>query len=60
MGLCRQAVLWIRIRIDFGRLVPDPDPGGLKWPSKIEKKLKNFMLCSAGCLLLRGYASPVG
>jgi hypothetical protein len=28
-------MLWIRIRIDFGQL--DPDPGGKKWPKKIEK-----------------------
>jgi hypothetical protein len=31
-------VLWIRIRIDFGRLNPDPDPGGPKLPAK---KLEN-------------------
>jgi hypothetical protein len=30
-------VLRIRIRIDFGRLDPDPDPGGQKLPTKVEK-----------------------
>jgi hypothetical protein len=29
------SVLWIRIRVDFGQ--PDPDPGGQKLPTKIEK-----------------------
>jgi hypothetical protein len=28
---------WIRIRN------PDPDPGGLKLPTKVEKKIENFM-----------------
>jgi hypothetical protein len=32
------AVLWIRIRIDFGGLVPDP--GGQEWRRKIEKNEK--------------------
>ncbi len=31
---------------------PNPDPGGQKWPIKIEKDNK-FHLCSAGCSLLR-------
>jgi hypothetical protein len=30
-------LLRIRIRIDFGRLDPDPDPGGQKLPTKVEK-----------------------
>jgi hypothetical protein len=30
-----EATLRIRVRIDFGRL--DPDPGGLKRPTKKEK-----------------------
>jgi hypothetical protein len=30
-------MLWISFRIDFGRLDPDPDPGGQKLPTK-EKK----------------------
>ncbi len=30
---------WIRTRIRN----PDPDPGGQKWPTKIEKKLKNII-----------------
>jgi len=38
---------WFRL----GRM--DPDPGGQKWPSKIEKKLRNFKFLSAGCSLLR-------
>jgi hypothetical protein len=33
-----KAMFRIRIRIDFGLLDPDPDPGGQKLPSKIEKK----------------------
>ncbi len=32
-----QAVLWIRARTNFSRLVLDPDPGGQKWPTKTEK-----------------------
>jgi hypothetical protein len=32
-----KAVFRIRIRIDIGRLEPDPDPGGEKLPTKIEK-----------------------
>ncbi len=35
------SVLWIRIRIDFCRLNPDPNPGGQKDPQEIEKML-NF------------------
>ena len=31
---------------------PDPDPGGKKLPTKIEKN-KNFMFISAGCSLLK-------
>ncbi len=27
---------------------PGPDPGGQKWPTKIEKKERNFIFCSAG------------
>jgi hypothetical protein len=38
------------IRINFGRL--DPDPGGQKCPTKIEK-VKNFMFSSAEWSLLR-------
>ncbi len=35
-----QSGQWIRIRI----WSPDPDPGGQKWPTKVEKKLRNFMV----------------
>jgi hypothetical protein len=28
---------WIRIRIDFSRLDPDPNPGGQKSPQKLQK-----------------------
>ncbi len=38
-NLSLQPVFWIRIRIDFDRL--DPDPGGQKCPTKIEKSLEN-------------------
>ncbi len=38
---------WIRIRIQ----IADPDPGGQKWPTKIEKRTELFW--SAGCSLLR-------
>jgi hypothetical protein len=31
-------VFWIRIRIDFGWL--DPDPGGQKRPTKMDKRKK--------------------
>ncbi len=31
----------------------NPDPGGQKWPTKIEKKYINFIFWSAGCSLLR-------
>ncbi len=34
---------WIRIRIQ----IADPDPGGQKWPTKIEKKYRIFMFWSA-------------
>jgi hypothetical protein len=34
-------VLRMRIRIDFGWLDPDLDPGGQKWPSKIVKREVN-------------------
>jgi hypothetical protein len=34
-------VLWIRIRIDFGRLVADPGQGGQKKAHK-NKKVKKF------------------
>jgi hypothetical protein len=30
-------MLWIRIRIHFGRLDPDPDPGGHKLHTKVKK-----------------------
>jgi hypothetical protein len=30
-------VFRIRIRIDFGRLDPEPDPGGQKSPQKLKK-----------------------
>jgi hypothetical protein len=43
----------IRIRIDFGRLDPDPDPGGQKRPIKLRKVTKLHIFC-AGCSLLRG------
>ncbi len=33
--------------------IPDPDPGGLKWTSKKEKKFINFIVWSAWCSLLR-------
>jgi hypothetical protein len=32
---------------------PDLDTGGQKRPTKIEKKLRNFIFKSAGCSLLR-------
>jgi hypothetical protein len=32
-----QAELWNRIRIHFGRLYPDPDPGGQEWPTNVKK-----------------------
>ncbi len=34
-----------RIRIDFGRLDPNPDPypGGQKCPTKVKKSSRNFM-----------------
>ncbi len=45
-----QSGQWICIRIRN----LDPDPGGQKLPTKVyKKKLRNFMLCSAGCSLLR-------
>ncbi len=31
----------------------DPDPGGQKWPTNTEKKLKNFTFWSAGCYFLK-------
>jgi hypothetical protein len=34
-------VLWIRIRIDFGRLDQDPDLGGESDPTKIGKREEN-------------------
>ncbi len=46
-------MLWIRIRIELGRLDPDPNPGGKKLPSKIEfEKWRNFMFRRAACSLL--------
>jgi hypothetical protein len=49
-----EAVFRIRIRIDFGRLEPDPDPGGQKLPTKIEKNyvLKCWMFSLEGRRLL--------
>jgi hypothetical protein len=33
--VCNSCIyFWILIRIDFGRLYPDPDPGGQKLPIK--------------------------
>ncbi len=37
----------------IGSVDPYPDPGGQKWPTKIDKKLRNFIVLSAGCSLLR-------
>jgi hypothetical protein len=51
-----KAVFRIRIRIDFGRLEPDPDPGEQKLPTKIEKKLCFEVL---DVLFRRQKASPV-
>jgi hypothetical protein len=31
----------------------DPDPGGQKWPTNIEKKERIFMFWNAGCSFLR-------
>jgi hypothetical protein len=45
-----QAGQWIRIRIRIRN--SDPDPGGLKWPTTVEK-LRNSMFLRAGCSLLR-------
>jgi hypothetical protein len=38
-------MLWIRIRNDFGRLDPDPDPSGQRGPQKEKKfiNLRHFM-----------------
>jgi hypothetical protein len=36
------SVLWIRIRIDFGRLEPDLDPGGQKLPTKKRKSDESY------------------
>jgi hypothetical protein len=44
------------IRIDLGRLVPDPDPGGQKAPPKmtnISKKLRNFKFWCSGFSILK-------
>jgi hypothetical protein len=37
------ALFLISMDPHFGRLDPDPDPGGQKIPTKIEKKFRNFM-----------------
>jgi hypothetical protein len=39
----------------------DPDPGGQKWPTKIEK-VQNFHVSSTGCSLLRaeGFSCSLG
>jgi hypothetical protein len=46
----------------FEFLDPDPDPGGQKWPTKIEKNSTNFMFLSTGCSLLRaeGFSCSLG
>jgi hypothetical protein len=59
--------LWLRIRIDYGRLVPDqgignadPDLGGQKLPTKIEKseEISGFEVPGTGySLLLRAWSS---
>ncbi len=47
-----------RIRIQSGQKTririrnPDPDPGGQKWPTKIEK-VRNLMSSSAGYSILK-------
>ncbi len=43
------SVMWIRIRIDSGRLDPDPDSGGQKCATKKRTKWTYFMFWSAGC-----------
>ncbi len=43
-----------RIGSGFNRVRDsDPDPGGQKWPTKIEKKIEKFMFWSVGWPLLR-------
>ncbi len=51
-------MLQIWIRIDFGRLNPDPDPKA-KMTHKNRKKWRNFMFYRAGCSPLGLNASPV-
>jgi hypothetical protein len=40
----------------------DPDPGGQKWPTKIEKVKIFYVLKDAGCSLLRaeGFSCSLG
>jgi len=55
--------LWIRIRIDFGRLdpKPDPDPGGKNDPKnmknvkKFHENTRIFCLGSGSALILIGW-----
>ncbi len=51
---------WIRIRIRIQ--IADPDPGGQKWPTKIEKIPEFPCVLSTGCSLLRaeGYSCSLG
>jgi hypothetical protein len=44
---------WESSSVDFGRLDPDPDPGGQKWPTKLLERWNNIMIWSAGSSLLR-------
>ncbi len=46
-------MLWIQIRIDFGRLDPDPDPGGQKMTHKKRRKVQKFNVVNAGCSPLK-------
>jgi hypothetical protein len=48
----RKPALRIRIRIDFGRL--DPDPGGQKMIHKNWKKFRNFIFLFAGMFSFEG------
>ncbi len=45
-------VLWIRIRLDFGRLDPNLDPGGQKWAKKLKKAKMNKKIKVKQCHVL--------
>jgi hypothetical protein len=51
--------LLIRIRIEFGRLDPDPDAGGRKWPTKKIKCWEMFRFQVLDVLFWGLKASPV-